>query len=174
VQLLSRTPAVLCSRSRDRAGFTLVGLVAVVVVLAILAGIILPGATNGVGEAQDVRRMEDMQSLRAALEQYHADHGAYPTTYSTWRGDAPDYGGKGYGENGYIPGLVPHYLPVLPRDPDERFPSGSKGYLYRSNGSDYKLLAYYTPSAYPDDGQLHDPKRPTWAWQVSSPGGHNW
>lgn len=53
------------------------------------------------------------------------------------------YGNNLGNPNDAIPGLVPTYMPTLPRDPFSSTPS-SYCYLYTSNGVDYKLLAYGT------------------------------
>ena len=63
---------------------------------------------------------------------------------------------------------------MLPSDPDPAFPAGSAGYLYRSNGEDFNFLAHRTPEEFPTDHRFYDSLRPTWAWQVSSPGAESW
>ena len=158
-----------------RRAFTLVELIVVIVILGILAALLAPRLTSASDEAKQSRRMADLTTVEAALRDYHMKNGVYPSTGGAWWGDAPNYGGKDYqGANAYIPDLVPDYLPMLPKDPDAAYPSGAYGYLYRSNGTDYKLLAHRTPTEYPDDHRFYDPNRPTHAWQVSSPGGYNW
>jgi hypothetical protein len=46
------------------------------------------------------------------------------------------------GTTGWIPGLAPEFISVLPRDPKEVSTYGC--YIYRSDGNNYGLLAYHT------------------------------
>jgi type II secretion system protein G len=155
-------------------GFTLLEVLVVVVVLGILAAIMTPSIASARREARDSRRTQDMKAVEKALEMYINDWGVYPIV-SGWSADAPSYGGHGYtGATGYIPGLAPDYIIELPRDPNGAFPQGGRGYLYASNGFDYKFLAHQTPDAFPADNPLLDPVRPTWAWAIYTPGARNW
>ncbi len=158
---------------RRRAGFSLIELIVVMVILVTLAGVVVPRLGERSEQAYDARRKSDLVAVEQALNLFHLDNGHYPQT-SGWSGEAPSYGAHGYDETGYIPGLVPNYLPMLPSDPDPRYPTGSFGYLYRSNGTDFKFLAYRTPDTYPTDHRFFDSRRPTTAWQVSSQGGAAW
>lgn len=158
-----------------RAGFSLMELIIVLLILVTIAGIALPRFGKVTDRANDARRIADLNAVEKALEMYHADHGTYPSTSSAWSGDAPNYGGHAYtADDPYIPGLIPDYIQMLPRDPDKAYPDGSKGYLYKSNGKDYKFLAHQTPTSFPTDHRYFDPNRKTWAYQVSSKGGANW
>lgn len=155
-------------------GFTLIELLMVVLVLAMLAGVLVPIMDESSQRSRSARRKSDLKNLAWALEAYRMANGTYPTTGGAWQGDAPAFGGRGYDQNGYIPGLVPRYIQALPRDPDPRYPSADFGYAYRSDGLNYKVLANKTPEEYPPTNRFQDPKRPKSAWQVSSPGGYNW
>ena len=157
-----------------RSGFSLVELVVVMTILTIIAGIALPRFTQFKEKAQDGRRISDLVQIEKALEAYFVENGSYPTTGGAWRGEAPHHGALGYDANGYIPGLVPDYMKELPRDPHPEYPTGNRGYLYKSNGTDYKFLAHNTPTNFPTDHRFLDTLRQTWAYQVSSEGGVNW
>ena len=157
-----------------RSAFSMLELVVIVVILAILAGVLVPVAGDRPNDELDGRRASDLKAVQDALELYHLDHGAYPSTAGKWVGDAPNYGCRGYDGDGYIPELVPDYLPALPKDPDDRYPIGGAGYLYRSDGTNYKFLAHKTPTRFDAEHPYHDPTRPTWAWQVSSTGATRW
>ncbi|MFA6492944.1 MAG: hypothetical protein WCV58_02310, partial [Patescibacteria group bacterium] len=61
------------------------------------------------------------------------------------------------GTTGWIPGLAPEFISVLPRDPKE---TSNKCYLYRSNGTDYTLLAYLTMETCVSDN-CRDSNNPT-------------
>jgi prepilin-type N-terminal cleavage/methylation domain-containing protein len=164
----------LMEQTHARRAFTLLEVLVVVVVLGILAAIMTPSIASARREARDGRRTQDMNAVGKALELYINDFGVYPIV-PTWSADAPSYGGKGYeGPTAYIPGLSPNYMAVLPRDPNSAYPTGGRGYLYYSNGADYKFLAHQTPDSFPADNPLLDPRRPTHAWAIYSSGGRNW
>lgn len=157
-----------------KGGFTIVELLIVVVILAMLAGILLPVLADSEAVTRDARRGKDLRAVQSALEAYKQAHGSYPSTNGQWRGDSAQDGGHGYGADGYIVGLVPDYLPALPRDPDPRYPDATRGYAYRSDGADYKFIARGTPESYGPSNPFRDPAAPDTNWQVSSPGGYNW
>ena len=156
------------------AGFSMMELIIVLMILVTIAGIALPRFGTATERADDARRIADLNSLQKALEMYYVDHGSYPLV-SGWSGDATGYGGHSYtAADPYIPGLIPEYIEMLPRDPNRSFPDSKSGYLYKSNGKDYKVLAHKTPNSYPTDHRYFDSARATWAYQVSSKGGSSW
>ena len=66
-------------------------------------------------------------------------------------------------------------LQALPKDPSPDFPNAAEGgYMYRSDGTDYKFVINQSPQSYPSGNPFYDPARPGTAWQVSSPGGYAW
>lgn len=157
-----------------RAGFSLMELIVVLIIIVTIAGIAMPRFGKTTARSNDARRIADLTAVEKALEMYKLDHGVYPSTDGKWVGDAEAYGGKGYGAKGYIPGLVPDYMQMLPRDPDKIYPDKNHGYLYRSDGTNYKFLAWNTPTNFPKDHRFFDPKRPKSSYQVSSKGARNW
>lgn len=162
-----------------KSGFTLIEVVVVMLIITLLMGVVAPRFMERGEDAMNNRRGQDLTNLQKALEMYFADNGNYPTSTS-WQGDAPNFGGFGYDETGYIPGLVPQYIDSLPRDPNSAYPDTSRGYLYRSTGTDFKVLAYNTPTVFGEDqavnkyAKFFDPRRPTSSWMVATPGGINW
>ena len=68
--------------SRPSTGFTLIELLVVITVIAILAGLVL-AAMGGVQKrgARD-KAQSEIQSLSAAIEEYHRDRGVFPPTNS--------------------------------------------------------------------------------------------
>lgn len=161
--------------SSDRAGFTLLEMLLVVVILAMMAGILVPVLERELIVAADSRRASDLKTVQSAVESYYRTHDSYPDTAGVWQGDAPNFGGFGYAAAGYLPGIVPDYLQALPEDPSNAFPDGADGgYMYRSDGSDYKFVINLSPEFYLNGNPFFDPTRPNTAWQVSSPGGYNW
>ncbi len=146
-------------------------------ILSIIAGVAVPQLGRFSSKARDARRVSDLKTVEAALEAYRVDFGTYPPAAggaNAWSGDAPSYGGYGYDASGYILGLVPEYIKELPRDPSGDNPQGGSGYLYRTNGTDYKFLAHQTAESFPTNHRFFDPRRPSHAYQVSSPGGAGW
>src|SRR3989338_4357057 len=71
---------------------------------------------------------------------------------------------------GWVPNLAPTYIRRLPSDPADD--NGNRSYLYRSDGSNYKVLSHYPHT----DGctlgdlkdTLYDPARTVTAWMVCS------
>jgi hypothetical protein len=86
------------------------------------------------------RRVNDLTDIRNAVGAYREVHGTYPRSsneeftglYNAWGPSAEDW----------IRGLVPRYIARLPRDP-RMSSNGAEQYLYRSNGSEFKLLSFY-------------------------------
>ena len=162
-------------RSKSRSGFTIIEMLIVVTILALLAGILIPILEQEANKARDGRRAGDLRSVASVLATYRQLNGVYPDTSDAWIGDSPAYGSYGYDNAGYIPGLVPDYLPYLPKDPNPAYPNATgAGYMYRSDGANFKFAINATPSEFLSSNPFFDPARPNSAWQVSSPGGYNW
>jgi general secretion pathway protein G len=68
------------ARRSRRAGFTLIELIVVIVVLGLLAGLVAPQIFGRVSEAKGVTARTQMELLSAALDGYRLDNGSYPTT----------------------------------------------------------------------------------------------
>lgn len=169
---------------RKQDGFTLVELLIVIAIIAILASVMAPTMQDFMARARNAGRMANLDTLHVAIFAFQRDNGSYPSAAWAWRGEA------GYGSyphcdaNGYVPGLCPTYIARLPADPMAgRFNPAvgwvNNGFLYLSNGVDFKLLSHGGPEApnhrYGDESfKFYDPVRPNHAWQVSSPGGKDW
>ena len=153
-------------------GFTLIELLVVIAIIGVLSSVVLASLNSARAKGRDAKRKAEMVSIQTALEMYRTDNNAYPSSGGSWRG-AVYYGGYGTGSTGYIPGLVPTYMAVLPLDPINT----PDGYLYLSDGTNYKLLSHQSPESYPAAGtKFYDPVRPTWSWKLCSaePACSNW
>ncbi len=66
--------------SRKRAGFTLVELLIVVIILAILAAIVVPQFATSTDDAKDAALDSTLANIRSVLDLYFAQHGEYPAS----------------------------------------------------------------------------------------------
>jgi len=64
----------------SRAGFTLIELMVVIVILGILAGLIVPRIMGRPEEAKQLKAKLQIESFETALKLYKLDNGTYPTT----------------------------------------------------------------------------------------------
>lgn len=127
----------------------------------------------------DAVRKATLLKLQSAIEAYKSVNGSYPATSPSWR--SSESGDPAYNAN-WIPGLTPTYIPVYPHDPrggsigqmDSHCTSGGlhSSYAYFSDGTNYKIISQCSSeSGYSTSDPFYDSVRPTWSWQVSSPGG---
>jgi prepilin-type N-terminal cleavage/methylation domain-containing protein len=65
-------------KARNMKGFTLVELLIVVIILAILAAIVVPQFTATTDDARASAFDSNLSAMRAAVELYRQQHGAYP------------------------------------------------------------------------------------------------
>lgn len=131
--------------------FTLIEILLVVAIIGLLASVVLASLSQSKVKANTAKRLENAKQLENALEVYYVNNNRYPSTCSpaantcavasahllstcsTWGTDI---------YTTWIPGLAPNFIATLPTDPD------SDGvakccYLYKSNGTDYKLMIAY-------------------------------
>lgn len=67
-------------RKRRQAGFTLVELLVVMVILVLLASLIGPRVIGYLGSSRTKTAQLQIESLRSSLELFHLDVGRYPTS----------------------------------------------------------------------------------------------
>lgn len=80
---LAMTPSISFVRSLGkyrRAGFTLIEILVVIVVIAILATLVAPNIFQHVGAAKSATAKAQIEMLGAALDAYRLDNGSYPNT----------------------------------------------------------------------------------------------
>ena len=68
------------NRSRSSAGFTLIEVMVVVVILGILAAIVVPKIMDRPDQARITKARQDIRALESALNLYRLDNYAYPST----------------------------------------------------------------------------------------------
>ncbi|MEO8065695.1 MAG: type II secretion system protein [Candidatus Doudnabacteria bacterium] len=149
------------NKKNFQAGFTLIELLVVISVIGLLASIVLVALNSARAKARDAKRRSDIDQASSALAVYYDANNAYPTTSGSWWGNCIGYGAHGTtGASGWIPNLAPTYIGQLPGDAIP--PNTGKCYLYQSNGTDYKILAYLTVEncPVPTTDPLYDPARP--------------
>lgn len=116
---------------RHRAGFTLLELLVVLVIIGLLAGIIGPNLFKHIGQSEVTTAKAQMEMLGRALDAYRLDTGHYPSS------------AQGLGALNRQPGNEqrwrgPYLKKDLPLDP------WSNPYQYRvpgNSGHDYELLS---------------------------------
>jgi general secretion pathway protein G len=99
-------------KHRKQAGFTLIELMVVVVIIAILAGLIVPRFMGETDKAKQAKAKMQIESLESALKIYKLDNGSYPTTEQGLKSlvEAPTAGNipKNWRQGGYLEkGKVP-------------------------------------------------------------------
>jgi prepilin-type N-terminal cleavage/methylation domain-containing protein len=174
-------------------GFTLIELLVVIAIIGLLSSIVMVGLNSARAKGRDSYRRSSLLQVQKALELYYNVNGSYPSTVGLpgsaygWAGDATRYGGFCYtdgcgGRGPYIPGLAPAFISKLPSEVRKQdmtcgFWTGNAeaGFLYNSDGKDYKFIVHCSIEKVPTTTeQFYDPRRPTWAIQVSTPGAINW
>lgn len=120
-------------------GFTIVELLIVIVIIGILAAITIV-AYNGIQvRSRDTIRVSDLRTIHKAIELYKAENGTYPLPANgsmNWTGNCTTFGSV----TNYITGISV-YASSLPLDPKWKN-TDNKCYLYRSNGTDFMILAW--------------------------------
>ena len=114
----------------SRPGFTLLEVVAVIIVLGLLAGLVAPQIFGRVSEAKSTTAQTQIELLSVALDNYRLDNGIYPTTEQGLaalrekpvRGPAPSNWRGPYLRKS-VP-LDPWKQPYIYRSPGEQNPSG--------------------------------------------------
>lgn len=74
------TPTSQGKRSRRRAGFSLIELLLVLVILSVLAALIMPRFTNRSEKARITAAGSDINAIGTALKMFEIDNGRFPTS----------------------------------------------------------------------------------------------
>jgi general secretion pathway protein G len=120
----------------NRAGFTLIELMVVIVILGVLAGLIVPRIMDRPEEARRTKAELDIAAIEQALKLYKLDNGRYPSTDQGLQAlvEPPSVGNlpRKWREGGYLDKRN------VPKDP------WGNDYVYISPGlhGDFDLLSY--------------------------------
>jgi general secretion pathway protein G len=124
------------SGRRSEAGFTLIELMAVIVIIGILAAIVAPRFMGGVGTAKITGAQVQIRNFESGLKMFKLKHGFYPSTSQGLEAliSAPSSGRvpENYPNGGYLQGGI------IPDDP------WGTPYIYESPGSqgyDYEIVS---------------------------------
>ena len=115
----------------QKAGFTLIELMIVVVILGLLATIVMPRILGRPEQARRMKAKVDIRNIQSALALFKTDTGRFPTTSEGLEVLVSDPGIKGYNSDAY--------LDKVPLDPWQN------KYIYLSPGvhsKDYDLESY--------------------------------
>jgi general secretion pathway protein G len=122
------------SRALSRAGFTLLEIMVVIVILGLLAALVVPKLIGRTEEAKQTQTRLQIKNIEQALQLFKLDNGFYPGTEQGIEAlvRAPEIGRipKNYRKGGY--------LDRVPKDP------WGSSYVYVSPGTngDYDITSY--------------------------------
>lgn len=117
---------------RQTAGFTLIEVMVVVVILGILAAIIVPKIMSRPEQARMVKVKQDILAVESALDLYKLDNGRYPTTDQGLQALVTKPGVDPIPRNWKSDG----YLQELPVDP------WGEAYQYINDNDKVKIFSY--------------------------------
>jgi prepilin-type N-terminal cleavage/methylation domain-containing protein len=186
-----------------RNAFTLVELLVVIAIIGLLSTVAAMSFTSTRVKSRNTQRKANLVQISKALDLFYNDFGVYPTTAGGWLGTCSWYSSKpdadvlnasptsclDFSNSSWIPGLTScGYMSRLPHDSltEKVNPTSSSAqcqtsapgvcYLYRSNGTDYKLMARCLPEggAVSSTDSFYDPVGRDYAYVIFTPGASAW
>ncbi|HBB3038559.1 TPA: type II secretion system major pseudopilin GspG, partial [Escherichia coli] len=103
----------LSRTQKPRAGFTLLEVMVVIVILGVLASLVVPNLLGNKEKADRQKAISDIVALENALDMYRLDNGRYPTTEQGLEALIQQPANMADSRN-YRPG---GYIKRLPKDP---------------------------------------------------------
>ena len=98
-------------RKQIQAGFTLVELLIVVIILTVLAAIIVPQFSSATIDAKEAALDANLARMRSAVELFQAQHnGKYPGSMAATGASCPSSGTAGTGTAGSAQAFIDHML----------------------------------------------------------------
>ena len=142
---MSSAPATTAAAGRQQAGFTLLELLVVMVIIGLLASIVAPQYFSQIGKSNAKVARAQIEALGQALDQYRLDTGRYPTSEQNLAALRSAPSGETRWSGPYLKRDVPQY------------PWGH-AYQYRSPGQhgDYDLLSLGSDGQPGGDGESAD------------------
>jgi prepilin-type N-terminal cleavage/methylation domain-containing protein len=154
-------------------GFTLVEIMVAISIIGILSSIVYANFGEARKAARDDVRKTSLKEMQLAIEFYKAQNDVYP---SAGCGVATTAFAEANATCvNYVDGLIPDFMPALPRDPMSENVAGS-GFMYRSDGANYKLMirdAVEVKMVVAGDEYSNNDNDPD-TYAVYSAGGINW
>lgn len=96
------------SNYQKQAGFTLIEVMVVIVILAIMAGLVVPKVVGQSDKARVKTTETALSATSNAIDMFKVDNGRYPSTQEGLNAlITPPQGAKTYSEGGYIKGGFP-------------------------------------------------------------------
>lgn len=136
-----------------QAGFTLIEIMVVVVILGILAALVVPQVMSRPDQAKVTVAQTDITAIGAALDMYKLDNGAYPSTQQGLDALVKKPGGNPQPKNWNPDG----YLKKLPVDP------WGNPYQYLSPGTKGKIDLYSLGADNKEGGEDNDSDIGNWS-----------
>jgi general secretion pathway protein G len=136
----------MMSRRQQQAGFTLIEIMVVILILGLLATLVVQSLRGATDKAKRTKAMADIAELKTALDRYYIDNGSYPSSDQGLQAlVAPPAraDGTGGGDEG-------GYIRRVPNDP------WNNPYVYQSDGNTYTLKSYGADGAEGGTGKNAD------------------
>src|SRR5215467_1052819 len=116
----------MMSRRQQQAGFTLIEIMVVILILGLLATLVVQSLRGATDKAKRTKAMADIAELKTALDRYYIDNGSYPSGDQGLQAlvTPPAQGGGDPGDG---------YIRRVPNDP------WNHPYVYQSDGNNYTL-----------------------------------
>ena len=122
-------------------GFTLVELLIVIVILAVLAGIVIPQFTDSTTDAKESALVSSLAGVRGAIAMYYQQHQHYPGAVASTGATCPNSGTAGLGVIDTEVAFLDHLT---------RY-TNVQGQSCTTTNAEFKFGPYYAKDALPND-----------------------
>lgn len=143
-------------RQKAEAGFTLIEVMVVIVIIMILAGIVVGAAKYAQMKGARSRAQAEIAMMETALENYKNDNGIYPITPP---GRPPDAGAPTYANSPVLYAALTNKA-YMTLKPNQIMTKGSVSYIVDPFGSPY---SYYCPQ-HPQPDQTNSVSFDLWSY----------